>query len=261
MIHSSLRFKNHERVEWMSIPVNPSALHRVAVLFACLVVIATYAAPPTRDIHTGLIFRGFLIEGAQLFAHFSDRSGATAAKWLAPGDRYMGYGFKGLSKERTGAVMERDGTVFEIPLEVSPAELAVSAERPAEAPQDIKLNAEAVERLFMQLQLDQMIERTMRKQREVLGMQLDKLKQATGQKKEVSDAIDQALSWEAIKGDLIHVYSNNYTAEELRGISEFYSSPVGKALLAKQEKVSSDTIMVLQRRIQLATSAIDNSTN
>lgn len=45
-------------------------------------------------------------------------------------------------------------------------------------------------------------------------------------------------SWETLKPAYIQAYSEVYTEEELRGIIEFYKSPLGQAWTAKQLQVS-----------------------
>ena len=47
----------------------------------------------------------------------------------------------------------------------------------------------------------------------------------------------QELSWTRLEPHLIQLYVDVYTEEELRGLTEFYESPLGQAFIEKNPKV------------------------
>jgi hypothetical protein len=49
----------------------------------------------------------------------------------------------------------------------------------------------------------------------------------------MTEVIERGMRWENIKGDLVTIYAEIYTEPEVDGIIGFYTSPAGKAFLAK----------------------------
>ena len=49
----------------------------------------------------------------------------------------------------------------------------------------------------------------------------------------VTDYVEERLSWEALKGDVIQVYARHFTDAEIAELQKFYNSPVGQKLLKR----------------------------
>jgi uncharacterized protein len=58
------------------------------------------------------------------------------------------------------------------------------------------------------------------------------------------------LLWDAIKDDLIALYAKEYTAEEMRELTAFYKTPIGKKIAEKQAKVATKSAELGMKRVQ-----------
>jgi len=93
--------------------------------------------------------------------------------------------------------------------------------------------------------------------RQMLPMQMDKIRTATGQPQdsssatnEVSDMLDmiaKELSWENMKRDYIALYAETFSEDELRGMIAFYKTPVGQAWINKQPEIARKSMELGQR--------------
>ncbi len=63
------------------------------------------------------------------------------------------------------------------------------------------------------------------------------------------DDIQKVLSWESLKPEMIKIYADTFTEEELNGLSEFYKSPAGQAMIKKLPTVMSKTMAIAQARM------------
>ncbi|VXC05861.1 conserved exported hypothetical protein [Pseudomonas sp. 8BK] len=62
----------------------------------------------------------------------------------------------------------------------------------------------------------------------------------------------EAMAWEALVGPTTKIYEESYTANELKAITEFFSSPIGKSFIAKAPDVNEKTTVVLVENMQKA---------
>ena len=56
------------------------------------------------------------------------------------------------------------------------------------------------------------------------------------------------FGFEALKDDLVKLYAAEYTEAELRGLADFYNSPLGKKSVAVEEKLIPAFAELLERR-------------
>ncbi len=64
---------------------------------------------------------------------------------------------------------------------------------------------------------------------------------------EVMNMIIKELSWENIKADYIELYAEVFTEDELKGLINFYESPIGKAYIKKQPELTQKSMMLSQK--------------
>ncbi len=57
------------------------------------------------------------------------------------------------------------------------------------------------------------------------------------------------LGFENLKEDFITIYVNTYSESEIRAISDFYKSPVGKKFLEKMPKLIQESMRITQRNM------------
>ncbi len=61
--------------------------------------------------------------------------------------------------------------------------------------------------------------------------------------------IEQHLSWQNTKDDMISIYARSFTEDELKGMLEFYKSPAGQAVIDKTPAILQMTMAVTQKRM------------
>jgi hypothetical protein len=63
------------------------------------------------------------------------------------------------------------------------------------------------------------------------------------------DEMSKEMSWENIKDDYIDLYAEMFTADELKGLVEFYKTPAGQAFVTKQPEVMQRSMEIGQKRV------------
>jgi hypothetical protein len=61
---------------------------------------------------------------------------------------------------------------------------------------------------------------------------------------------EKHLAWESIKPELVDLYVTSFTEKELKEISKFYSTPVGRKAITKLPELMSAGAAIGQRRVQ-----------
>ena len=59
--------------------------------------------------------------------------------------------------------------------------------------------------------------------------------------------IEQEMSWKNIKPEMVQIYGESLTVQEVKGITDFYKSPAGQAFLDKQPVIMQKTMAWQQR--------------
>ena len=65
-------------------------------------------------------------------------------------------------------------------------------------------------------------------------------------------ALESALGWDKIKPDLVKLYTSNFSEAELKGLIEFYQSPLGKKVMEKMPALSAESAQMTQGRLEKA---------
>ena len=60
------------------------------------------------------------------------------------------------------------------------------------------------------------------------------------------------IGWEQLKGDLIAVYTDTFSEEELRQLLAFYQSPVGQKVLQNMPQLTAESARLTQQRLEAA---------
>ena len=50
------------------------------------------------------------------------------------------------------------------------------------------------------------------------------------------------MSWETLQPDYVALYAELFTAEELQGLLDFYTSPIGRRLVEKSAAIAAATL-------------------
>lgn len=62
----------------------------------------------------------------------------------------------------------------------------------------------------------------------------------------------EAMSWDTLIGPTTKIYEESYTVDELKAITEFFSSPIGQSFIAKAPEVNEKSSAVLVENMQKA---------
>lgn len=65
-------------------------------------------------------------------------------------------------------------------------------------------------------------------------------------------AMQPEFSWEVLKPDVLRVYAETFSQEEVDGMIAFYKSPVGQSVTAKMPAVMNRTMQLTQARMAAA---------
>ena len=64
----------------------------------------------------------------------------------------------------------------------------------------------------------------------------------------------EAMAWDGLIEPMISIYVESYTEEELRAITKFFGSPIGKSFISKSPEVNQKSTALMMARIQKAMS-------
>jgi hypothetical protein len=67
--------------------------------------------------------------------------------------------------------------------------------------------------------------------------------------KRLMDFVNEEMSWERIKEDVMDVYASVFTQEELAGLITFYRTPFGQALVTKTPELMTQMMAIMQSRM------------
>ena len=63
------------------------------------------------------------------------------------------------------------------------------------------------------------------------------------------DAAYKQLTWESLKPEFVEIYSETFTDEEIKGLTEFYKTPLGQKLVEKMPEISAKAGLLIQKRM------------
>lgn len=160
--------------------------------------------------------------------------------WLRLGDSYDGYVIKTFDAMASALDLEREGKTFRVTL--------VGSAGVKDMPAPNRATLSDAQALLSKMRFDEMRERLLAQQKKAMVAMMDQVgaqNNRSGVNKEdlaafqqkVMDEIMSAASSGDMKNDLAQIYSGVYTKDEMDGLSAFYSTPAGQALIEKQPEV------------------------
>jgi uncharacterized protein len=218
-------------------------------ILALLVILATsIRASEEPDI----LLRGILKLGDSQAFSISDSTGMES-KWLKLEQNFRDYTLRSFDEETEVLTVEADDETFELSLAAATEEAGTNGtaeERLAEA-----------KRMMDLMQFDKMMEDTMDGQMEGMA---DMMRQQMSQMGQPSDEdfvqfyseamtrmFDQ-IDWEPIKAGMTEAYAEIFTKSELEGMSNFYTTPAGRASLTKMPEIQQKSMQVMMPAIMKA---------
>lgn len=207
-----------------------------AALLALAMCSAVFAAEPAAPEAVPEL-RGVLIAGTvRQFSLVAPGSGSTA--WAKVGDNFSGWELVEFKSADEALVLKKAGRTVVLKL----ADSAV-ANAPASSAKATLADAEEV---FRKMDFDRMMSRIVDQQKTAMatmmrrapvGGNVDPEALAAFQKKTM-DVMFDAMDLPGMKNDMVKAYSEIFSKDELRGLSDFYGTPAGQAMIDKQPAIS-----------------------
>jgi len=70
-------------------------------------------------------------------------------------------------------------------------------------------------------------------------------------------ALDQAIGWPKLKPDMVKLYTDNFSEQELKDLVKFYQSPLGKKVLEKMPSVTQQSAQLTQEKLESAVPVVN----
>ena len=64
------------------------------------------------------------------------------------------------------------------------------------------------------------------------------------------DVMAQEMSWNHLRDDYISVYAQTFSEEDLKGLADFYKSPLGQKLVDKTPELTTKLMEISQKKVQ-----------
>lgn len=84
----------------------------------------------------------------------------------------------------------------------------------------------------------------------MLDMQLKQNPQIAKFRGVMLDFFKKYMSWDALKDDMAKIYAEEFTVDELHGLTAFYKTPLGQKLASKQTILMTKGAELGQKRVQ-----------
>lgn len=181
--------------------------------------------------------RGVLATGADRRFALSE-PGGTSTAWVSVGQSFAGWKLTAYRAEEDALVLTRDGR--DVLLKLSSSTIGK-----VDATKATLADAEAV---LSKMKFEEMLGKILEQQKKsMVGMTqkmmgggakgVDAKEMAAFQGK-VMDTMFAELNPEAMRGDMAKIYSETFTKSELQGLSDFYGTEAGRAMIDKQPELT-----------------------
>ena len=224
-------------------------LRFAALAFAALAAFAAEPAPaPAPANNAPPELRGVLISGADQRFALTLPGGARTA-WAGVGESYEGWKLASYNQADETLVVKKNGQEVSVRLASSKVGTA-----------DNKATIADAEEVFRKMNFDEMLGKLMDQQKKNSlnmvrqmfarnapkdGSQDDRMALQT----KIMDVMFAELKPEAMRTDIAKAYSDVFTKDELAGLADFYGTPAGQALTAKQPELQQKMMEIMQPRL------------
>lgn len=139
----------------------------------------------------------------------------------------------------------------------APAKPAPKAAAPAAAPAPLATRGPvappsaaqlaAAQELLLAMGLDKSFDEMAAK---AADMQIRQMPMLASSRQTMLDFFRKYMSWDSIKDDMARVYAENFTESELKELTAFYQTPIGKKLAQRLPELTSRGSEVAMQRVQ-----------
>lgn len=115
---------------------------------------------------------------------------------------------------------------------------------------------ELAEKLLLLMDAQKNIEQSFEMVKQMQMTQLKRMKlpggatdKAQAVQQKIMDFLAKEMSWDKLKDDYISIYAETFTEEELKGLIEFYKSPVGQKFIQKTPELMKRSMEITQKQM------------
>jgi hypothetical protein len=213
---------------------------------------AAPAVPASTADSSKIEFRGMLIANGERRFMLSSAGGA-ASEWLGLGDSFQDWNLVSFGEKDSTLVLKKsDGTERDLVL----ASSKVGAADPMATVADAQ---RVLEKIHFGEMLGKIIESqqkaqvmAMRAQLAKNGMSADQIDKIIAQQTSVMKRMWAGIDMKALQGSMAQIYSEEFTADQLNGISQFYDTSAGQAILDKTPEIQQKLMQVIAPQMMAA---------
>jgi hypothetical protein len=99
-------------------------------------------------------------------------------------------------------------------------------------------------------QMDSMFDGMVKKQLEGQDVTPEQRQAIEARRKVAAEMVKELLNWDSMETLYLKVYEDTFTQSEIDGMNAFYSSPAGRAVIAKMPLAAKNTVSEMQLRMQ-----------
>ncbi len=226
-------------------------------LLACSPLLAdtasTPAAAPAPAANSPKVeFRGLLATGGE-HRFLLSTPGGTKSEWLDVGDSFQDWTVDSY-REKDGTLVLKNSNGGELDLQMAASVIGKA---------DVKATLADAQRVLEKIHFGEMMLKVINSQRtaqlaamrdalQKRGMEPDQIEKIIAQQTKVMDRIWSTIDAKELQNDIAQIYSEEYTPDQLEGISEFYDTPAGQATLEKAPEIQQKLMKVLMPKVLAA---------
>lgn len=102
----------------------------------------------------------------------------------------------------------------------------------------------------MSEQMDTMFDNVVNKQLEGQNITPEQQKQIDARRNAARDLVKGLLSWDSMETLYLKVYGDTFTQQEIDGMTAFYTSPTGQAVIAKMPLAVKNSMAQMQQQVR-----------
>lgn len=232
-----------------------------SLLLALVTAVAVHAADPVP------LFNAMLTVGKEHRFVLAGLDGKPSG-WLNLGDTFAGYTIKGFDAATATLELVQDGKSVKITL--------VNAAGVKDAPAPTAATLADAENLFKVMRFDEMMAKMLEQQKKAMAPMMQQQMAAQAARMKLTpdeqqefvalqqknfDTMMSSLLGPDMRAQMTQAYSEVFTKDELDGLSAFYGTPAGQALIDKTPQISAKMQAVMLPKMQPAMVAMQKSTS
>jgi hypothetical protein len=199
-------------------------------------------------------FRGVLTLGQEVLFSLST-PGATHSAWVKLGDTFEGWQVAEFRRAEDTLVLKQGATSVNVRIATGKIGSA--------APVETKATLAQAEEVMRKMNFEGMLGKMLEQQKQSVAAMMKQMAGRSGAngvaseemaafQNKIMDVMWAEMKPEELKNDVTRIYSETFTAEELRGLSEFYSTSAGQALVNKQPDIQQKMSAAMMPRLMAA---------